>query len=71
VPAGEGRDRGVDDGRRRKRERIGEGATRETVPKAMRAVARKVINEEDMIVVQGGDDFMGFVLVFWRFDVSL
>jgi hypothetical protein len=48
VPAGEGRDKGADDGRRRKRERVGEGATRESVPKAMRALARKVMNEEDI-----------------------
>jgi hypothetical protein len=38
-----------EEGRRRKRERVGEGARKEIVPKAVRAVARKVTNEDDIL----------------------
>jgi hypothetical protein len=44
VPVGEGSDSGADGGRRRKRESVGAGARKERDPKAILAVARKVMN---------------------------
>lgn len=66
APVGEGRDSGAEAGRRRKRVSIGEGASREMVPNAMRAVERKVMNGEDMFVIIEDCGVWGFGLLFWK-----